>query len=75
MLIFPHRKYNKNTWKYLYRRFRIVIRETRKVQTDLILFGTAFSETDDEGLVRHIPADKAIISTDGKEITIKTKVS
>lgn len=71
MLTFPHRKFNKAIWKYLYRRFRIAIRETIKINTDLILFGTAFSDTDDEGLVRHISIDRVIISPDGKEIKLK----
>lgn len=73
MLTFPHRKHNKAIWKYLYRRFRIIIRETTKINRDLIIFGNAFSEIDDEGLVRHIPTSEVIISADGESITRKSK--
>lgn len=73
MLTFPHRKYNKAIWKYLYRRFRIALRETTKINEDLIIFGNAFSDIDDEGLVRHIPADEVIIAADGESITRKSK--
>lgn len=74
MLTFPHRKFNKAIWKYLYRRFRIIMRETTKINTELVLFGTAFSDTDNEGLIRHIPANQVIIFKDEQDnISIKLK--
>lgn len=50
------------------------MRETTKINTELVLFGTAFSDTDNEGLIRHIPANQVIIFKDEQDnISIKLK--
>ena len=55
MITFSHRRINRQTWRWLYRRVRITVREMSKVHEDTIIFGTGFHEVDAEGLPRHIP--------------------
>lgn len=61
MLTFRHRKYNKQVWKILYRRWRITNREIGKVAQDQLLFGTGHYVFDDEGLPKHIPPEDIYI--------------
>lgn len=61
MLIPRHRKFNRATWKYLYRRARIVQRELSKVWIDQLLYGQGFYDYDDEDLPRHKPIEDVIL--------------
>lgn len=62
MLTLPHRKYNKQVWKLLYRRFRISARELNKVYIDELMYGTGYYVFDKEGLPKHIPIQNVKIA-------------
>jgi hypothetical protein len=44
-------------WKWLWRQFRITVREAMKAHTDMIVFGTGacLISEDEPDLIRHIP--------------------
>ena len=44
-------------WKSFYRVFRITVRETRKAEKDLLLYGTGVVRLTDDG-PRHIPLEQ-----------------
>lgn len=69
MLTLPHRKFNRATWKYLYRQYRIVVRESWKAHMDMVLFGSGYVKigSDIPDYIRHVPIEDVVIMESTEE--------
>jgi hypothetical protein len=64
---FKTRRISRAAWKAIWRQLRIVNRETRMAEADLVLFGTSFIYVgaDVPDFIRRVPPQDIIIRPDG----------